>query len=266
MNLLIGHALQTLPELRADLERVGSGILHYDIGDRPVYIVWAGELPTQDRHVPSCSGWTTDRLDVFCRDIIGDRWNGPGVAVVVDHLYLLKAASHGSPVAQCRAFLLGVADVFLHELAHAVLPVEDQAEHDRAAAAAETMRHRADNLAALLEGSMITLRAVVSKAIHRTGHPWEPSHGIDFIRASLHIAHRAGKLFDIPADLRGMGCAGPGYGLSSPERYLAALGDEPDHRIRESIKAICESEPPLEFSALFTADTERYLQSHPGAV
>ncbi len=86
--------------------------------------------------------------------------------------------------------------------------------------------------------------------------PWD-SHEDRFTRIALHLRHRAA--------LAGWECtpfqlhiAGENYGMSDPDEYAAALGDEPERRINERILDIIETSAPAAFTGLFEADVRRY--------
>lgn len=86
--------------------------------------------------------------------------------------------------------------------------------------------------------------------------PWF-AHEAGFIRAAIHVSHRAqlhGFINGTPTNLT---IAGNRYGLSPVGRYCEALGDEPQRRQEEPIAEILLTNSPIEFDALFTSDTQQ---------
>jgi hypothetical protein len=73
-----------------------------EIGDRPFYLVHHSDLP-EELKIPGVAGWTAPTADLELREVIGDKWEGRGRAVVVSGLDLWE-----------NCF------VMLHELAHVV--------------------------------------------------------------------------------------------------------------------------------------------------
>ena len=85
-----------------------------------------------------------------------------------------------------------------------------------------------------------------------TEYPWH-NHGIDFIRAHLHLWYRTQQVID--RVLPPAHCAGTEYGLSHPRVYLQSLGDEPErfrgYDLAASLKA---HDAPLPFLQQFCDD------------
>lgn len=82
-------------------------------------------------------------------------------------------------------------------------------------------------------------------------------HEADFIRVALHLRHRAeqaGVLVPLYCY-----CAGTLYGLSHPNRYREALGDEPARLADASFREIIATSFPEAFSRLWAADMAHWL-------
>jgi hypothetical protein len=89
-------------------------------------------------------------------------------------------------------------------------------------------------------------------AIPWRGHEWA------FIRAALHLAHRAAALgVDLtPRDV----FDAETYGLTPTGRYVAALGDEPDRLAGCDFATVARTPPPAAFGELWLADVRRWLE------
>lgn len=83
--------------------------------------------------------------------------------------------------------------------------------------------------------------------------PWV-GHGDDFIRACIHIQHRAAKLGHYYS-LNAMHVAGNTYALSDPDLYREALGDEPQRLENLPLADIWQHEPPATFETVWLHDT-----------
>ncbi len=108
--------------------------------------------------------------------------------------------------------------------------------------------------------SAITQDALVQCLSAASPEPAEPwfAHGESFIRASLHVSRRARQYGFQDANIRNMHIADYRYGLSPPDDYARALGDEPERRSSEPISVILCDEPPQPFLDLFEMDKKAH--------
>jgi hypothetical protein len=90
-----------------------------------------------------------------------------------------------------------------------------------------------------------------------------PHHGQRFIRAALHLRHRA----EVAGVCIGSAlvCPNREYGLSHANAYRDALGDEPICLADARLRDVLASPPPEEFSRLWADDLAHWLQSHVSA-
>jgi hypothetical protein len=86
--------------------------------------------------------------------------------------------------------------------------------------------------------------------------PFE-GYGHRFIRTALHLRHRA-EVAGVLVPLFGY-CAGTQYGLSHPNRYRAALGDEPARLADLSFRQIFDTPYPSAFWRLWFDDMSHWL-------
>ncbi len=102
---------------------------------------------------------------------------------------------------------------------------------------------------------------VVADASGRDGPADRPAyfgHEAPFIRAALHLRHRAEVAgYSIAPALL---CAGYRYGLSHANRYVAALGNEPKRMADARFRDILATDPPPAFSQLWNDDVSAYHQ------
>ncbi len=82
----------------------------------------------------------------------------------------------------------------------------------------------------------------------------DPAHGPRFVRAALHLRHRAGR-----HGVRvgpGLVFDARGRGLSHANAYRAALGDEPVRMARAAIRDVLATPLPEPFARLWADDVE----------
>ncbi len=89
-------------------------------------------------------------------------------------------------------------------------------------------------------------------AVPWRGHEWA------FIRAALHLTHRAAVL-GVDLTPRDVFDAEP-HGLAPTCRYMAALGDEPDRLAGRDFATIEQAPPQAAFAELWLADVRRWLE------
>lgn len=130
-----------------------------------------------------------------------------------------------------------ILPILLHELAH-LLPAKP--------AIVDTIQPTQEQVAG--QNLQIAAWAAGSREVP----PWA-GHGPDFIRAAIHLSHRAEKLgWNIP--LESMNVAGEPYGLSMPFNYKVELGTEPWEFERKTFAEIDAAPMPPRFLNLFVQD------------
>jgi hypothetical protein len=211
-----------------------------DLGDTPIYIVLQTRVPAEFGGTADCDGFTTPSLDLYMKDVIGPAWRGRGACMVINDLDFTETMDP----ADIESALTGVA---LHELAHILerpAPYRDRQGADPARIQFE----------ALCLGASVAHEQMPATQLAVTP-PYE-GHGHRFIRAALHLRYRA----EVAGMLVPMFffCAGTYYGLSHPNRYREALGDEPDRLAGLSIREILATPYPKAFWRLWTTDLARW--------
>ena len=238
-----------LETIRTDCENLCRQCAPIDLGSHPVYPVFAHELSE-----PSDLFWgcTSALLDIAMRPTIGSRWRGRGPCFMVNAQALYEIArrqcevSGLPPLPRFKMLCLAVG---LHEIAHVLADGHNFREASPAAS----------------ERIVETLVPIFKNFIRRespifgTDEVERRDHDERWIRCALHLHHRAcatnywpllAMQLDVVADLEL-------YGLSPVWKFERAIGDEPARLIGLSIAEILASEPPGEFSKLYTADTDR---------
>ena len=204
-----------------------------DLGDTPLYIVPQSRLPDELGGKAVCDGFTSPSLDLYVQDVIGPAWRGRGACMVVND------TDFGG---QMDAFDIesAISGIALHELAHIL---------ERPAAYRD--RQGADPLRIQFEALCLGDAVSHEPTPAEIAAPFQ-GHGLRFIRAALHLRHRA----DLAGTLVSIYyyCAGTYYGLSHPNRYRDALGDEPAQLANMSIRDILDTEYPEAFWHQWTTD------------
>lgn len=224
-----------------------------DFGSTPVYIVNAGDIggrlpeqvyPATRGH---CLAFAGVDLSEHLRSCLAERgrWHGPGFACVLYPDRLVKQF----PNSASERLTAGVG-VLVHEAAHYL----EQVLHPRRSRSPERLR-------AFIEG-------VAADPLLRSYHlckgpPAAAQHGAPWIRASLHLWHRAKQLHPgLTADHCVI--AGPRYGLRPPCDYAAALAGELLSRQELPITAILNNiRPPQAFVSLWERDAGRHPPGSP---
>jgi len=118
-------------------------------------------------------------------------------------------------------------------------------------------------LARLMFEAMLLAQVVAEPPSPEEARASPPHHGERFLRAALHLRHRA--------EAAGV-CIGPAlicpnreYGLSHANVYQRALGDEPIRLADACIRDILVGPPPAEFSRLWADDLAHWLSHHVSA-
>jgi hypothetical protein len=224
--------------LCARAESLCRRIAPHDLGDSPLYIVPQSWVPA-DRGGKSVSdGFTEPSLDLHLQDIIGPAWRRRGPCMVVNDIDLCD----GQPdPADVESAFCGIV---LHEFAHILMrpaPYKPRPDVEPATIVFES----------LVVGHAVAVEPPADTDIEPfTGHE------ADFIRVALHLRHRADRAgVLVPMFYY---CAGTQCGLSHPNRYRKALGDEPSRLASLSIREILAAPCPQAFWRLWTADVARW--------
>lgn len=195
-----------------------------DFRDATIYTFTRDELP-QEHWFPGSVAHVL--LDVEIQPWLGSLgvWNGRGYAAAFDLAQLPGDALPG---------------VYCHEAAHwlcGLLPTANS-EHRLAAVAGwnDSKEPLADFLKSIDRPPMLW--------------PWD-EHGLDFIRAGLHVWSR----FDGLTSLAGLRLAGPRYGLSDFRAYRQRFDDELCQYRTGSIRELLKTPCPTEAVQLFEYDT-----------
>jgi len=238
----------------------------------PVYILTDRQVPSHFR-TRECCGYTGRWLDLQLESVIRERgkWQGRGFTAITTTAWRRTLSPNE------------LTSIVLHELSHfAVSLAADRdllAEKGRdqlrqmneLTEKAATARDLSNSLPRTFEEWLATLAPEV--AAHIRSWPqgkldalaaemfpapkpiaaWG-GHELPFIRAALHVQHRAERLgFTTTADA--IGLAGHRYGLSKARVYLDALCDEPRQREAEGLLDVLRSPAPRSAQVLFERDT-----------
>lgn len=218
----------------AYLEKLCHKVAPRDLDDTPVYVIDTAEL-----FPGGCLLWggTSGSLDWIAKpylEAVG-RWRGRGVAIALN----FNAIEEADPTGYSVMPLL--RETTLHELAHALERTVFASDWEPVGDDAAMLRHAYDT-------------HVVSEHVPSMVGPWNDGHGDRFVRACLHLYHRARGVLAPVYDVDRL-CAGTFYGLSSARLYLDALTGEPELLRDAPIRDILATPAPAEFAELFARDT-----------
>ena len=209
-----------------------------DLGDTPLYIVPQSHLPDHLGGKAVCDGFTSPSLDLYTKNVIGPAWRGRGPCMVINDTDFDERMDP----ADIESAISGIA---LHELSHIL---DRPVVRHKPSPAADPVRLRFE---ALCMGDAVTREPAPAEI----ATPFQ-GHGHRFIRAALHLRHRAEQVGVLVPMF--YFCAGSQYGLSHPNRYRDALGDEPAQMADTSIRDILDTEYPKAFWRLWTADVAHW--------
>lgn len=219
----------------------------------PLYVVTRHDLQRAGLNFPAreVMGITGPCMDQIVLPAIGDRWHGRGLGVVLDERELLGDTRWNDGFGQTRrhwieSFAARVLDITLHELAHGL----------------------ADGYRGLLERSTISEADAAGERSRLLGEPasigrppWH-LHGPRFIRALIHLEHRA-KRAGHRVGLYTMARFST-YALSPAWMYREALGDEPRRMVDRSFVEINAEAMPASFVRLFNSDALAWVNASGG--
>ncbi len=221
-------------ELRDRLETVFADLLRPDLkinGADRVHVVMVSE--TDLTTCGEFAGLHSPRIHRWLRSYI-PRWNGPAPTMLIDDATISR---------DCDARWDLMAERFIsictHELAHVVCTPRLFDHDDESDKAMSDMVRQA------------FVESVATKATFYSSSP-RVGHGVDWLRACLHITHRMQK--------RGWDIYAPQvidstfYSLSSTSKYRNALGDEPSRLSGWPVTSIPTIPPPQQFLDQWNSD------------
>lgn len=210
--------------------------------DPPVYVILANDLPKSFAGFCKLHGSTTPLLGMILKPELQAqrRWRGPGCAIIVSPRAVADVRRHRTRAHRKQVVVGEILGVALHELAHAVDPyflaaIDDLEDHSPAYIAFAKL---------IVEQTAPMPPGPTGHDLH--GHCWQ------FVRACLHLAHRA-RAAGVDVDDASV-CTTSEYGLSPTFRYASALGDEPQRLDRCGFREIWDTPPPEEFARLWRKD------------
>jgi hypothetical protein len=234
-NATRGHVGDDVATLAADAEALCRRVAGHDLAGAPIYIVCQSTLASEFGRAEGCDGYTTPSLDLYLADHIAG-YRGRGPCFVVNDIMLRED--------QPDDFAYWFSAIVLHELAHVL---ERRALFD----------DRAGEDPMKLKFEAICLSKIAAEPEAVAGPPYR-GHEAPFIRTVLHLRHRAAMAHTriAPSALFNS----RHLGLSRPERYAAALADEPARCAGMSFRDILATKPPRKFSQIWNQDVFDWLE------
>lgn len=228
-------------DLAAEAVELCSSLAAHDLPGMAVYVLPLSSLDERPAVASECTyAFTSRTLDLeMHRDGQIPRWLGRGFCCVInDEKMLATGRSNNACRTLFRLDWLGAA---VHELAHAMIYGREWY------IGGSVLRHRI--YAESRE------RARSKQPPPDWTAPWA-SHDAPWIRAALHLCHRANALH-VPLNGERVGVAGQNYGLSEPAKYSDALGGERFAFEGMSIRNVLATPAPAAFERLFSFDTRK---------
>jgi hypothetical protein len=205
-----------------------------DLAGLPLYLVPQSAIRGAFGDAEETYGYTLNWLDLILQDQLGSAWRGRGPCIVANDIAMRQDLGNDIE----STFLATV----LHELAHVF-------ERD--------MRYgpALDASPARMQFEGLRLAQIISEPVPESDHARTiHQHDLRFIRALLHLRHRAerhgvrlapGILFN----------DGPAVYIT-PIEYRLALEDEPEQMFDASIRSILAAPPPSLFVRLWNDERE----------
>ena len=214
--------------------------LPIDLENRPIYILAQSEIPAEF-HTSGARAWTSCLLDQHMKPILEqqDRWQGNGLSmVIVDADTILGDLSDGFAV-------------LLHEIGHCL-----EAESKFVSRWQVNFAPELGPIFAERYGTPVKIQSLFPGRVFPA---WQ-DHGLDWIRASLHLHYRAMRRgwlltpssMTIAGDFRGLS-----DGMLYRERLLSELKSEQDVPVIE----ILQRPAPDGLTDLWIQDTQSIIRS-----
>lgn len=209
--------------------------LPVDLENRPIYILAQSEIPAE-LHISGARAWTSGLLDFHLKPILEQeqRWQGPGLSMVVVDADVIQGD------------LTNGLAVLLHEIGHCL-----EAESKYSTRWQVNFAPELGPIFAERYGGPVDVETEFPDCVF----PRWYGHGLDWIRASLHIHHRAfhrgwwltPSAMSIGGEYRGLS-----DGMEYRQRLLPELTREHDTPIVEILKRPA----PDGFNDLWIQDTQ----------
>lgn len=200
-----------------------------DLAGVPLYIVCQSTIAVEFGRAAGCDGYTTPSLDLYLADHLPG-YRGRGPCFVVNDIMLREDRAD-----DLAYWFTAIA---LHELAHVL---------ERPALFADRTGENPDKI----KFEALCLGSLAAEPDKTAGPPYR-GHEAPFIRTVLHLCHRAANVGTHIAPSAVFNCRH--YGVSRPQRYATALGDEPRRFAAMLFRDILATEPPRAFSQLWNQD------------
>ncbi len=223
-------------------ERLCRRVAGPDLAGAPIYIVCQSSLAHDFGRAAGCEAYTTPSLDLYLADHISS-YRGRGPCMVINDLALREDNTND--------FGYWFSALVLHEMAHIL--ERPALFADRTGVDANKIKFEALCVADATDEPEPPVKA--------TATPRYLGHEAPFIRIVLHLCHRAARAGRRIAPSAVFNCRQ--YGLSRPERYAAALADEPRRFANRLFRDILAAEPPSAFTNLWHDDVRRCQESSP---
>lgn len=227
----------------ASLERIARAVFPSELAGRPLYLMWAHDLPSEFVALNDVLAMTGGTLDLALKPHLGSRWAGRGRAIVFNADMHFRWYDEDSLTA-------GLHQSNAHELAHfAVDGLPSESSSEIAGLFAE----------AQLKMSLGAFEPIAHERLQELGAADGPldeffGHDARFWRALVHVNHRAiaaGAEFDPDAEFRK-------YGLNSFDAYSETLASEIEALADlPLVAALRTTEPDEAFTTLFETDVAR---------
>jgi hypothetical protein len=226
---------ETVATLCRRAESLCRRVAPRDLAGVPVYVVPQSVAVELFGHAKECDGFTTPSLDLYVRHAI-PAWRGRGPCMVVNDIALVADVPD-----DLEPYFLATA---IHELAH----ILERAELHSVRSEPEPAR--------LTFEALVIARAVAEPPTEATEAAEFLTHDDRFIRAALHLCHRAARVGEpVPLPLVwNRRC----YGMSHVRAYQAALGDEPRRLADAAIRDVLATPPPEPFARLWADDLDHH--------
>jgi hypothetical protein len=214
---------------------------------RPVYVALTSDLPSSLAGTGCVCGLTSPFLDLVLKPMLErqGKWRGRGAGILISPRAIASLSKKRPRESRVRHLSLRILATALHELGHVLDPyfldsVDDVQQASTENVAAYRVALEQFTPAKLLDGGF--------------GLQY---HGWQFLRACLHLGHRARTVGAAIEDIDVF--AIHSYRLSPVYKYSTAIGDEPERLAESTFRQIWDTPPPKEFANLWRKDVLRLL-------